>query len=268
MRAEPAAPDVISFTSDSVSDGVRERFFALGGVPGVLWTPAGAVGQRPLVLLGHGGGQHKTAPGMIARARRFVTELHCAVAAIDAPEHGDRPRTEAGSAMAASLRERMRAGEPVGPHLDRYHTALAEQAVPDWRASLDALTSLDDVGTAGPAGYWGVSMGAGLGIPLVAAEPRITAAVFGLAGREGLAETAARITVPVQFLVQWDDEFIARESSLALFDAFGSADKTLHANRGRHADLPRAEMDCAVHFFARHLGTAPDTATAAPGAAG
>jgi hypothetical protein len=33
---------------------------------------------------------------------------------------------------------------------------------------------------------------------------------------------AARITVPVEFLLQWDDELIPRESGLALFDAFAS----------------------------------------------
>jgi hypothetical protein len=43
-------------------DGVTEQLFALGGVPGVLWTPDGASGTRPLIVMGHGGGQHKKAP--------------------------------------------------------------------------------------------------------------------------------------------------------------------------------------------------------------
>ncbi len=58
--------------------------FAVDDIPGVLWSPAGATGSRPLVLLGHGGGQHKTAPGLVARARRYVTDCAFAVAAIDA----------------------------------------------------------------------------------------------------------------------------------------------------------------------------------------
>ena len=45
-----------------------------------------------------------------------------------------------------------------------------------------------------------------------------------------------------------------RESGLALFDAFGSAEKTLHANPGRHGAVPRYEVDSAERFFARHLG--------------
>jgi hypothetical protein len=44
----------------------------------------------------------------------------------------------------------------------------------------------------------------------------------------------AQITIPIEFLLQWDDEHIARQSGLALFDAFASKEKTLHANTGRH----------------------------------
>jgi len=51
------------FTSETTSDGVSERLFTLGDIAGVLWSPPGAAGRRPLVLLGHGGGQHKKAPG-------------------------------------------------------------------------------------------------------------------------------------------------------------------------------------------------------------
>jgi len=30
------------FTSETTSDGVSERLFTLGDIPGVLWSPAGA----------------------------------------------------------------------------------------------------------------------------------------------------------------------------------------------------------------------------------
>ncbi|GGU95525.1 hypothetical protein GCM10010211_73310 [Streptomyces albospinus] len=56
--------------------------------------------------------------------------------------------------------------------------------------------------------------------------------------------------------MQWDNERIPREASLALFDAFASKEKTLHANAGRHFDMPRFEADSAARFFARHLGRA------------
>ena len=69
-----------------------------------------------------------------------------------------------------------------------------------------------------------------------------------------LTEAAARIAIPVEFLLQWDDELVPRADGLALFDAFGSAEKTLHANPGRHGDVPAFELDSTERFFARHLG--------------
>jgi dienelactone hydrolase len=241
------------FISETTSNGVSEHLFTLGDITGVLWSPADITRTRPLVLLAHGGGQHKKAPGMLARADRYVTACGFAVAAIDAPGHGDRPRTEQDERIMADIRERMAAGEPIGPEIARDNAGRAVRAVPEWQATLDALQDLDCVGTGGPVGFWGVSLGSAIGVPLVAAEPRITAAVLGLAGHETLAEAAARITVPVEFLLQWDDELIPRDSGLALFDAFASREKTLHANSGRHMDLPRFELDTSAHFFARHL---------------
>jgi hypothetical protein len=57
----------------------------------------------------------------------------------------------------------------------------------------------------------------------------------------------------VQFLLQWDDERVPREHGLALFDAFGSAEKTLHVNPGRHGELPAHELESSLRFFDRHL---------------
>ena len=96
-------------------------------------------------------------------------------------------------------------------------------------------------------------MGSATGVPLAAAEPRITAAVFGLAGHETLAEAAARVTIPLLFLLQWDDEQVPRESGLALFDAFASREKSLHANPGRHGDVPMFEVESSLRFLGRNL---------------
>ncbi len=42
------------FTSERhLDDGVLERAFTLGDIPGFLWTPAFATAQVPLILLGH-----------------------------------------------------------------------------------------------------------------------------------------------------------------------------------------------------------------------
>ena len=249
----PKGNEPMRFTAETTSNGVTERLFTLDGIPGVLWSAAGATGRRPLVLLGHGGGQHKKAPGVVARAHRYVTAYGFTVAAIDAPGHGDRPKTEQDERSMTAIRERMAAGELLGPQIARHNAALAVRAVPEWQATLDALQALDGVGRDGPVGFWGVSMGSGIGVPFAAAEPRITAAVFGLAGGEALAEAAARVTVPVEFLLQWDDEVVPRAWGLALFDAFASREKTLHANAGPHMAVPAFEMESSERFLARHL---------------
>jgi dienelactone hydrolase len=244
------------FTSQASSGGVTEQLFTLpftfGEIPGVLWTPDGAAGIRPLILMGHGGGQHKQAPGIVARGRRSAAECGFAVAAVDAPGHGDRPRSEELKRIIAEMRTRAQTGREVTAAVAAFHALLAGQAVPEWRAVLGAVQELEHVG-AGPVGYWGMSLGCGLGVPFIAAEPRIRAAVLGLNGEETSAGAAAQIRVPVEFLVQWDDERVPRAASLALFDAFASAEKTLHANPGKHAEIPAFELDAAQRFFTRHL---------------
>ncbi|MCM2580213.1 dienelactone hydrolase family protein [Streptomyces meridianus] len=241
------------FISDTSFDGISEQLFTLDGVPGVLWTPEGAVGTRPLVLMGHGGGQHKQAPGIATRAHRFVAECGFAVAAVDVPGHGDRPKDEELDRIATENQARAEAGAELAPLIAGFQALVSRRTVPEWRAVLDAVQQLEHVG-AGPVGYWGVSLGCGLGVPFVAAEPRVRAAVLGLGGALASAEAAARITVPVEFLVQWDDERVPRHQCLALFDALASAEKTLHANPGKHAEIPAFELDSALRFFARHLG--------------
>ncbi|WP_329490365.1 alpha/beta hydrolase [Kitasatospora sp. NBC_01246] len=241
------------FLVEEISDGVSERRFTHGDVPGVLWTPAGAVGGRPLVLLGHGGGGNSRTPVLAARARRLVTEYGFAVVAVDTPGHGDRPRSARDAWFEAEIGALLAAGEPLSRGIAEHTAALAERAVPEWRAVLDALGGLDEVGAEHPVGYWGLSLASVVGLPLVAAEPRITAAVLGLAGHESLTGAAARVTVPVRFVLQWDDELVERTAGFALFDALGSAEKTLHANPGGHAGVPAAELESAARFLERHL---------------
>lgn len=131
--------------------------------------------------------------------------------------------------------------------------------VAEWRALLDDLDGRGDVG---PYGYWGVSMGTAVGLPFVAVEPRIRAAVLGLAGLGGrpaagdLEGAARALRIPVLFLFQWDDELMSRVSGLALFDAIGSADKTMHVNPGGHVQIPLFETDASEAFFLRPLGLA------------
>jgi cephalosporin-C deacetylase-like acetyl esterase len=110
----------------------------------------------------------------------------------------------------------------------------------------------------GPVGYWGLSMGCSTGVPLVAAESRIKAAVLGLGalrpGDESFERAAQAIQVPVLFIFQLNDELMTPEGGLALFNAFGSQVKTMHINPGRHVAVPAFERDDAEAFFVRHLG--------------
>lgn len=247
----------VRFTADTSSSGVLEREFAVGEIPGMLWTPASGGDRAPLVLLGHGGGRDSKAAPTAGRAHLLVTRCGFNVAAIDAPGHGDRPRTAIDDREIAAMQRAMASGEPVGPIVVPYNLHLAERAVPEWQATLDALQQLPEIGDEGPVGYYGLNMGTAIGMPLTAADSRITAAVFGLFWHnEYLAEVAQKITIPVEFALQWDDQHIPRQSGLALFDAFASKEKTLHANAGAHKAMPRFEADSAVRFFARHFSGA------------
>jgi dienelactone hydrolase len=236
------------FTSEQRLDGgVLERGFTLGEIPGILWTPASASAPAPLILLGHPGGLHTMYPRLAARARHSATEHGFAAAAIELPGRGDRPRSAAAEQARAGLRRAMQAGEIAG----RLILPLAEQAVPEWRAVLDALLPLPGLG--GPAGYAGGVIA--IGIRLAVAEPRITAAVLfaGSFVPRTIFEEARQVRIPLLVLLQWDDEGNDRQAALDLFDAFGSTEKTLHANMGGHTGVPQFEGDDGGRFFARHL---------------
>ncbi|MFD5823913.1 alpha/beta hydrolase [Lentzea sp. NPDC060358] len=235
------------YTSHTTSgDGTTERDLDHDGVPGVLWTPAGTV--TGLVLSAHGGGQHKRAPGVVARAH------HCAAAGLavltlDTPGHGDRPRTAQDDHFATEIRARLTTGQDAGALIAEYNALLAAQAVPEWRSALDVLTGTLGIGE--NVGFWGLSLGSAVGIPLAAAEPRIRTAVFGLLGATAdLTRAAAATTATVRFLLQCDDQLVPRDAALALFDAFTTRRKTLHANPGGHGEVPRHELDDAVGFLA------------------
>ena len=97
-----------------------------------------------------------------------------------------------------------------------------------------------------------------MGVPVVAAEPRVRAAVLGLMGVWGpngprLAEDAARIECPVRFLVQWDDEIVPRDTALDLFDRLGTRQKSLRAWPGKHVEVPPDEMRGVADFLAARL---------------
>jgi pimeloyl-ACP methyl ester carboxylesterase len=239
----------MQFTSEQrFDDGVLEREFTLGEIPGTLWTRGSA--PAPLILMGHNGGLHRRESRLVARARHSAAEYGYAVAAIDHPGHGDRPRSAVDEQARADLRRAMAAGEPVDEIFESFVVPLVEKAVPEWRTTLDALLSLPEIG--GPVGYSGMTA---IGIRLAVVEPRVAAAGFFAGGfvPRALREQARQVTIPLLFLLQWDDEGNDRQLALDLFDAFGSTEKTLHANLGGHAGTPWFEVDDGARFFGRHL---------------
>lgn len=249
----------MQFTSETTEQGVTERSFDLfvegERVPGILWVPEGARGPRPLLLLCHGGMQHKRVETLLAKARSFVRHHGYACLSIDNPGHGERA-SEAELAQARALRGASSL-PPIDPERMKQLAARVARAVGEWRAALDAARKLPEVGE-GPVGWWGLSMGTAIGVPFVAGEPRVRAAVLGLAGvrNEEFAALARKITVPVMVMCQWDDEVAPRDSVFALFEALGSQEKTLHANPGRHVQVPLYERQAWEEFFTRHLGRA------------
>jgi dienelactone hydrolase len=118
------------------------------------------------------------------------------------------------------------------------------------------IRSLDEVPAAlaahpGPVGFWGISHGARVGLRLLAAGPRITAAVLGLA--DGPIASAPLVTASMLFYVQSDDDLVQPDACRALFDALGSTDKSMIENAGGHLDLPRASIEESAVWLDRKL---------------
>jgi dienelactone hydrolase len=241
----------VHFTSEQrLDDGVVEREFTINEVPGILWTPGTASAPVPLILLGHPGGLDKMYPRLADRARRSAVNGFAA-ATIELPGSGDRPRSADAEQARADLRRALSAGEPVDEIVDRLVLPLVEKAVPEWQATLDALLSLPEIG--GPIGYSGGVIAIGIRLALV--EPRIAAAGLfaGSFVPRAMLDEARQVTTPLHVLLQWDDEGNDRQLALDLFDAFGSREKTLHANMGGHTGVPQFAGEDAARFFARHL---------------
>ena len=216
-------------------------------VPVALWEPANPQGPVPLVLLGHGGNGHKRQDYVAAVARGLVKHHGIAAAAIDGPVHGDRRADKDHDALARDFAEVW--------NLDGVNSRMNA----DWSGTLDHLLSTGRF-DGGRIGYWGLSMGTMFGLPFVASESRVKAAVLGLMGthrsRLGgrLASDASRIAViPVLFLMQWDDELIPRDEAIDLFDRIATRDKRLSAHPGKHVEVPADVMRGSQQFLASRL---------------
>ena len=215
-------------------------------IPGVVWRPLRATGARPLVLMGHGGTGHKRSDKLTRMAEIFTTTYGWWAVAIDGPVHGAR-----GPVNDSAYREMWK------------RPTVVQDMIDDWTAVLDALTTLEEIDKT-RIGYWGVSMGTMFGLPFVASDARIRAAALGKAGMRGSSVQrsgidqhfkiyAARVTVPVLFNVQWDDERFDRDGQMELYEMLGSTDKRLHAYPGQHSDDGPEALESSAAFLNRYL---------------
>lgn len=231
---------------DNTTATVAERGFTLESdgreVPGVYWAPASGAGEH-LVLLGHGGGADKKVE-YIEQIAHGLCGVGIAAMAIDGPGHGDRPGADQWDPQDRTT------------FAKRWESDGGTQAVlADWRAALDFIEAEHGERT---TGWLGLSMGTMMGLPVCVADDRIKVAVLGLMGawgpnRADLATAAPELSIPLRFLVQWDDEVVPRDACLELFEALGSTRKTLHGNPGLHAAVPSFEMADAVGYLHHQL---------------
>lgn len=213
---------------------------------GALWLPDG-VGSSSLVAFGHGASGDRYQAPIPYLAGKFVKAGH-SVVSIDGPVHGLRQVGPGGR-------------EAFGDEMRR--DAMVDDMNADWRFAIGLVRSESDTELRQMA-YFGLSMGSIFGIPMLADSARelpVVAATLGLLGSQGIGRRlgervirdAGKLTFPILFLMQLEDELFSREGYLELFDAFASSDKRIHANPGLHPEVPGEEMRFAFDFILRHL---------------
>jgi dienelactone hydrolase len=244
----------MQWMADTIEGPLRRRRFTLDAagrrVPGTVWTPAAAqAGSRPLVLVGHGGSQHRESDATLDVVRPLVEGHGFAVAAIDGPVHGDR-RPDGGMDGGKVILD-FRALWNENPGID--------EMVGDWRATIDALLALPEVDPAA-IGWFGVSMGTAYGLPLCAAEARIRAALLGMWGTshahgDRMLAEARKVHCPVLFQRKSGDERFTPGGQEELFSALASKEKTLRVYEGGHVNPAGAQLQDALDFLRLHLGS-------------
>ncbi|MGE0136900.1 MAG: dienelactone hydrolase family protein [Ilumatobacteraceae bacterium] len=216
---------------------------AFGESIGSLWGPSAGVRSRGCVLVCHGGSGHRLAADIVATATELASTCEVHVATIDGPVHGQHsPYPDDRDRVIEDFRRLWRAGD-----------GAVDRAVADWSAAVDALRSRADVPTERLAWY-GVSMGTGYGIPVIASTPAIAGAVLGMwsfeyPGSERIRLAAPDVRCPVQFHVRTEDQLFSLADQTVLFEALGADRKELLAYPGPHAAPPPEQLRAAGIFL-------------------
>jgi len=236
----------VQFTHPTTARDLIRRDFELRVdarcVPGTLTLRADA-SPRAIVIAGHG--------FMLSRRTPFPATLEAdlarrdvGVVGLDAPGNGDRQpdggRDRALVDRAWRAHWRQHAAEEIAQEHRALIAALAEAGYGDR-----------------PLGYWGLSLATQYGVGILAAEPRIRAAVLGLSALPDpgprIAAYAERVSCPVFFILQEGDTIAVPGRARALFERIGSREKVLRASAGGHTDVPSAVFEEGYRFLQAHL---------------
>lgn len=244
-------------------EGVRHVQFRVASirgeqVPGNLWLPPGD-GPFPAVILQHGAGGSKDEQYITSPALRWARQ-GMATVAIDAHLHGERRVSDEAAQEAWRL-----------PWTGLTH---ATQMAVDLMRTVDFLVTRKEIDR-GRIGYVGFSMGTIRGVPFVALDRRVTAAVFCIGGAafpppSGVDmeawNTVSALIDPVYFagriaprpvlMINGErDDVVPPERARPLFDALGDPKEIVWYDGG-HTDLTGALFGTIWEFLRTHLAPA------------
>jgi dienelactone hydrolase len=245
---------------EEIGDGLERLHFSILSVR--RERVAGHLYYRPhahaqLILLQHGAGGSKADDYIEAIARAWAPR-GWAVAAIDAPLHGER----AGGHV-------FNPAEFVFQPFALVH--LQQQAVADLMRAVDYLYKRPEVDS-GPVAFVGFSLGTIMGVPFVAMDERVRVAAF-LLGGGGLLDlalpfvpeemrpdliAASELADPVMFapfiaprpvlmLNTLGDQVVPRQLTVSLYGALGEPKKMVWVEGG-HSDLTAEHIQLVYEF--------------------
>jgi alpha-beta hydrolase superfamily lysophospholipase len=204
-------------------------------VTGALWFPQETT--KTLICLGHGASGDRYQAPLSYLAGRFVAAGYPCLS-IDGPVHGLRSVGDGGRGA-------------FFPDFQREESVI--EMVEDWNDSVMVATEL--IGDCKLA-YFGLSMGSIFGIPFVASRSDVVVSTLGLLGvvdqfphGDEILRAAEKVSCPVLYLMQMEDELFNRDGYLRVFDALATKDKRLHANPGLHPEVPDEEVLFAFQFM-------------------
>jgi dienelactone hydrolase len=224
---------------------------ASGPAPAVLFVPVSDA-PLPLVLLGHGAHQSKDDPIAQILAKTIARGVPAAVALMDAPGHGER-RAVGSSDEEYDRDVHGRMADPTGD------AAL----VAEWTAIAAAARAAASI-VSGPLGYAGFSMGALLGLSIVADLPEVRSAMFALGGTWNVSDENdarnARVRDGAQRLGEREvlmlnmtrDEHFPIAGAIDVLELIPGP-KRMGVWAGTHAEIPPEAMKQVNDFFARTL---------------